>query len=144
VVEVSFIFFALFEGVAEGLKMNKAEFARARIKLDKTQKQMAELLRSSVKAVQSYEQGWRAVPAHVERQMLFLLSMKANIKNQKACWIVRKCSRDKKLRCPAWEFNAGNFCWFINGTLCEGNAMRDWDMKMKMCRSCKVMSPLFK
>jgi len=56
--------------------MDKNEFSRARFLLGKTQTQMAELLRSSAKAVQSYEQGWRSIPAHVERQVLFLLVMK--------------------------------------------------------------------
>jgi hypothetical protein len=124
--------------------MKKEEFLCARLKLSKTQAQLAELLRASSKAVQSYEQGWRSIPAHVERQLLFLLSMKEKKKGQKDCWTVRKCSPDKKRACPAWEFKAGRFCWFINGTLCEGKAQRDWNAKMKMCRSCEIMSSLLK
>jgi hypothetical protein len=124
--------------------MDKSEFSQARIRMDKTQKQMAELLRSSIKAIQSYEQGWRAVPAHVERQMLFLLSMKSSSKGRKACWIVRKCPSEKKKNCPAWEFKAGKFCWFINGTMCEGVSQNNWNAKMKLCRSCEVMSSLLK
>jgi hypothetical protein len=122
--------------------MDKNEFSRARSLLGKTQTQMAELLRSSAKAVQSYEQGWRSIPAHVERQILFLLAMKQRNKGQKACWIVRKCSLLKRRNCPAWEFRAGEFCWFINGTLCEGKAQRDWQGKMNICRSCPVMQSL--
>ena len=56
--------------------MDDKEFLRARKILGKTQKQLAELLGSSIKAVHSYEQGWRTVPAHVERQMFFLLAGK--------------------------------------------------------------------
>ena len=51
--------------------MDSKEFSRFRKRLNKTQKQMAQLLGVSIKAVHSYEQGWRSVPAHVERQMFF-------------------------------------------------------------------------
>ena len=51
--------------------MDDKEFLRARKILEKTQKELAELLGSSIKAVHSYEQGWRTVPAHVERQIFF-------------------------------------------------------------------------
>jgi transcriptional regulator with XRE-family HTH domain len=124
--------------------MKKEEFLFARSKLGKTQAHLAELLRASSKAVQSYEQGWRSIPAHVERQLLFLLAMKGRKAGQKDCWTVRKCSPDKKRDCPAWEFKAGRFCWFINGTMCDGKAQRDWNAKMKMCRSCEIMSSLLK
>lgn len=122
--------------------MNKEEFSRVRNNLGKTQAQMAELLRTSPKAIQSYEQGWRAIPAHAERQLLFLLAMKAGSKGQKDCWTAKKCSSERRRLCPAWEFKAGKFCWFINGTLCEGKAQQDWDEKMKICRSCSVMASL--
>ena len=123
--------------------MDKHEFSLARAKLGKTQAQMATLLRASLKAIQSYEQGWRSIPAHAERQILFLLVLKEGNKNQKTCWNIRKCSSENKRHCPAWEFKAGKFCWFINGTLCEGAAQRNWHEKMKICRSCQVMSSYF-
>ena len=124
--------------------MDKREFAKARARLGKTQNQMAELLRSSPKAIQSYEQGWRSIPAHAERQILLLLSLKANPKNRKPCWTVRKCSSEQRRDCPAWEFKAGTLCWFINGTMCKGEAQLDWRSKMKMCRKCGVMAPLLR
>jgi len=124
--------------------MDKSEFASARTRLCKTQTQMAELLRTSPRAIQSYEQGWRTIPAHAERQILFLLSlkMKTKQKGQKACWTVRKCSSNKRRNCPAWEFGAGRLCWFINGTMCEGKAQHDWQAKMRICRSCEIMTSL--
>jgi DNA-binding XRE family transcriptional regulator len=54
--------------------MNRNEFKKYRKRLNKTQKQMAELLGTSLKAIHSYEQGWRTVPVHVERQIFFLVS----------------------------------------------------------------------
>jgi len=122
--------------------MNKKEFSNARTRLGKTQLQMAELLRISQKAIQSYEQGWRSIPAHAERQLLFLVSLKQSKRSRKDCWTVRRCSPEKRMNCPAWEFRAGTLCWFINGTLCEGKAQRNWRSKMKICRSCKVMNSL--
>ena len=54
--------------------MDSAEFKHFRKKLKKTQRQMAQLLGTSIKAVHSYEQDWRSIPPHVERQMFFLIS----------------------------------------------------------------------
>jgi DNA-binding transcriptional regulator YiaG len=83
--------------------MDDKEFLRARKILGKTQKQLAELLGSSIKAVHSYEQGWRTVPAHVERQIFFLLARKrGSASSAKACWTIKKCPRKRKMLCPAW------------------------------------------
>ena len=119
--------------------MNSNEFKQLRHKLKKTQKQMAQLLGTSLKAVHSYEQGWRPVPAYVERQMFFLISaLDGNYKSRKSCWVVKNCPMERRKKCPAWEFKTGNLCWFINGTICEGGVQRDWKEKMKICRSCEV------
>ena len=56
--------------------MEKKVFPRVRRHMGKTQKQMAELLGTSLKAVQSFEQGWRKLTVYIERQMLFLLAKK--------------------------------------------------------------------
>ena len=56
--------------------MKKEEFVVARTKLDKTQKEMSQLLGVSINAIYSYEQDRRSIPAHVERQTYFLLSRK--------------------------------------------------------------------
>jgi hypothetical protein len=122
--------------------MHKEEFAKLRKRLGKTQSQMAALLGTSLKAVHSYEQGWRAVPGHVERQLFFLISRMRGRKVSKPCWVVRGCSPDRKRQCPAWEYRAGTLCWFINGTVCEGTAQKDWQEKMKICRNCKVLTSL--
>jgi hypothetical protein len=123
--------------------MKKKEFLHLRKKLNKTQKQMAELLGTSIKAVHSYEQGWRNVPTHVERQILFLHSRKPeNIGKLNNCWKIKKCPPEIKKSCPAWEFRAGKLCWFINGTICEGTAQKDWKEKMKTCRRCEVFISL--
>ncbi len=125
--------------------MDSKEIFRARKKLTKTQKQLSELLGISIKAVHSYEQGWRKVPSHVERQIFFLLSRlrdEAEGKAPKPCWVIKKCPSKRKKKCPAWEFQAGKLCWFINGTICECQAKKSWGDKMAICRQCEVLSSL--
>jgi len=123
--------------------VEKEEFVEARTKLDKTQKEMSQLLSVSVKAIYSYEQGWRSIPTHVERQVFFLLSRKrGNGPLPKSCWIIKKCPPKRRKECPAHEYNAGRFCWLVNGTICECKAQKNWKEKMKICRECEVMSDL--
>ncbi|MHC4489824.1 MAG: helix-turn-helix domain-containing protein [Planctomycetota bacterium] len=117
--------------------MDKKEFSQIRHHIGKTQSQMAQLLGISLKAIQSFEQGWRNIPVHVERQVLFLLVMKRrHNKRNTPCWV------EIRGNCPAWEFQSGHLCWFINGTICEGEVQESWHEKMKMCRECKVFRPI--
>lgn len=123
--------------------MDSKEFLLSRKKLHKTQKQMSELLGVSIKAIHSYEQGWRKVPAHVERQVFFLLSrLRINDKPLKPCWVVKKCPTQRKKNCPAWEYQAGKLCWFINGTICECQVKKTWKDKMAVCKECEVLASL--
>ncbi len=123
--------------------MEKKEFVGARARLDKTQKEMSQLLGVSVKAIYSYEQGWRSIPTHVERQVFFLLSRKRNKENRaKACWTIKECPPKRRKECPAYEYNAGRFCWLVNGTICECKAQKNWKAKMALCRECEVMRDL--
>jgi transcriptional regulator with XRE-family HTH domain len=123
--------------------MTKREFAYYRKELGKTQRELAELLGTSLKAIHSYEQGWRNVPVSAERQILFLhyLNLETTQKlNQ--CWKIKSCPPELKRECPAWEFRSGKLCWFINGTVCEGTVQKDWRKKMRKCRKCEVFAPL--
>jgi hypothetical protein len=123
-----------------GFALTPKEFNDIRKKLNKTQHQMAHLMGTSVKAVRSYEQGWRTIPTHVERQMFFLATqMHKQDKAQTPCWMQKNCPPEKKTLCPAWEFQSGDLCWFINGTICEGVVHKSWKEKMKVCRSCEVL-----
>jgi DNA-binding XRE family transcriptional regulator len=124
--------------------MDSKEFLKARKSLNRTQKQLSELLGTSIKAIHSYEQGWRKVPGHIERQIFFLLSRNGgkDVKKPQSCWTVKKCPSERKKQCPAWELQAGKLCWFINGTICEGKVQKNWEEKMKICRECEVLSSL--
>jgi hypothetical protein len=121
--------------------MDSKEFSFFRNKLDKTQKQLAQLLAVSQRAVKSYQLGSRSIPVHVERQMLFLVSQKNKKPNgYDPCWRIKKCPPMKKKNCPAWEFQSGDLCWFIKGTVCEGYGYKSWKKKMEICRSCEVLT----
>ena len=87
--------------------MDKLEFRKCRKKLSKTQKQLSELLGMSLKTIHSYEQGWRTIPAHIERQLYFLLIQQRSRHNTLIpCWEQKQC--DQKESCPAWEFQSGH------------------------------------
>jgi hypothetical protein len=123
--------------------MDREDFLYIRGLLRKTQKQMADLLGISVRGVESFEQGLRYIPVHIERQMLFLLASLNYIeKNNKPCWTIRKCALEKRRHCPAWEFQIGHLCWFINGTICHGEVQDNWQEKIKLCKQCEVFQPL--
>ena len=100
----------------------RGEFARMRAALGKSQRELAELLGLSQKAVESYEQGWRNVPSHVERLLYFLL-FKLNedeIEAEEPCWSSRNCPEDLGAKCVAYVAKEGRFCWFFTGRLCAG------------------------
>jgi len=129
--------------------MEKEELSRIRRYLGKTQSQLAQLVGVSFKAIQSFEQGWRNIPVHIERQVLLLLTLKSGdlAKKNGPCWEIRKCPDETRRTCPAWEFDVGHLCWFISGTICQGRARQSWRKKMQLCRKCKVfdnMLPLLR
>ena len=121
--------------------MEKQEFSSIRKKLGKTQKQLAALLGMSLKTIHSYEQGWRSIPTHIERQLFFLL-IKQRGRNAELvpCWEQKECM--EKEDCPAWEFQSGHLCWFLCGTLCECTSESSYKEKIGVCRDCKIFRSL--
>jgi predicted transcriptional regulator len=121
--------------------MEPTDFALIRKAFKKTQKQLASLLGVSIKAVHSYEQGWRSIPVHIERQLYFLLKKINDKKNNTVpCWDRKGCS--EKEHCPAYEFQCGDLCWFICGTRCAVGTESDGKKKMAACKSCEVLQDL--
>lgn len=121
--------------------MDKKEFSSLRKALGKTQKQLASLLGMSLKTVHSYEQGWRAIPAHIERQLYFLLiNQRGKNVDLKPCWEQKACNQ--KEECPAWEFQSGHLCWFLCGTLCECTSESSYREKISVCRTCPIFKSL--
>jgi DNA-binding XRE family transcriptional regulator len=119
--------------------MHNKKFIKIRKSLSKTQKELAKLLCVSHKAIQSYEQGWRTIPSHIEKQMLLLLSLKEiNNGKIKPCWETKNCPPEWRSNCIVWEYKARHFCWFLNGTYCQGKLQNGWDEKVELCKECKV------
>jgi hypothetical protein len=100
---------------------------------------------TSTKAIESFEQGWRNITPHIERQLYFLLSQKTIRKEKRSidCWELKQCPEHKRQKCPAWEFRCGQLCWFINGTTCNGETQDSWQKKMKICKQCEVFQKIF-
>ncbi|MGZ5490893.1 MAG: helix-turn-helix domain-containing protein [Nitrososphaeraceae archaeon] len=100
---------------------------------------MAQLLCVSVKAVQSYEQGWRNIPSYIERQLLLLISLKKTPNRKiKPCWDLKDCAPEWIVKCIVWELKVMYFCWFLNGTYCQGKTQKNWNDKIKLCRECVI------
>ncbi|MFC2060475.1 helix-turn-helix domain-containing protein [Chloroflexota bacterium] len=119
--------------------MESKDFSQIRHYLGKSQKQLARLLCVSTKGIQSFEGGWRQIPSYAERQLLFLLALRrSSDKSSQPCWEIRNCPDEWKQNCSAYEFNAGDFCWFISGTFCQGKCQVSWRNKIKLCRECEV------
>lgn len=120
--------------------MNNKEFSQIRHYLGRSQSQLALLLCVSTKAIQSFEQGWRKIPFHIERQLRLILALKKMGKGQAVvpCWETKCCPPEWRAKCIVWELKARHFCWFISGTFCEGRFQGSWKKKEKICRKCVV------
>ncbi|MGZ5547936.1 MAG: transcriptional regulator [Nitrososphaeraceae archaeon] len=86
---------------------------------------MTQLLCVSVKAVQSYEQGWRNIPSYIERQLLLLISLKKTPNRKiKPCWDLKDCAPEWRVKCIVWY--------------CQGKIQKNWNDKIKLCRECVI------
>lgn len=115
--------------------MTSNEFHSVRRRIEKTQREMARLLGVSPKSVASYEQGWRRVPANIERLVYFLL-FKLNREKFSAsdrCWVRQKCPDGIRKNCIAWIAGEGLFCWFLTGKSC----VRQKAIKGPGSRTCR-------
>jgi hypothetical protein len=124
-------------------RMSGVAFARLRAALGKSQRELSELLGLSLKAVESYEQGWRKVPAHVERLLYFLL-FKLNeddIEEGETCWESKDCPDSLRSRCVAFVAKEGRFCWFFTGRLCT-TAKPDSGGVGTACYTCSVFTSM--
>ena len=96
--------------------MDKQEFKYFRKRLNKTQKQIAQLLGTSIKAIHSYEQGWRSVPVAVERQIYFLISRTKKDKTRtRNCWVIKNAPQIKKRNVRPGSFMPENFAGLSTG-----------------------------
>lgn len=126
--------------------MDKTEFIEKRKTLGKTQSQLARILCLSTKTIQSFEQGWRNIPVHVEREILLLEMLKQNSEGnqpQRACWEMTGCPAGWRKSCIVGELGVKGLCWYLNGTFCRGEYHRNWEEKIAVCRECEVFRSTF-
>lgn len=126
--------------------MKNQDFSRIRKILGVTQNQMSGILNVSPKAIQSFEQGWRNIPTHVEREMLLLLSLKQSVNTDRTlrpCWVIKRCPKDWRENCLVWRLQVPHYCWYINGTFCQGKTHHTWEEKIQICRECEIYQAMF-
>jgi transcriptional regulator with XRE-family HTH domain len=124
--------------------LDSKQFSTIRSYIGRTQKQLAESLNVSLRTIQSYEKGRRNIPSKVERLMLlFLVTSNPLDMNTPPCWKTKNCTNEWRDGCTVWDLQASYFCWFINGTFCEGKAHKSWADKIKICRECAVYIKMF-
>ena len=115
----------------------KRNFAKeVRSKLGLSQRELSKTLRVSLKAVQSYEQGWRNLPESVALHLISLLAVHAGRhRGARPCWSLTRCPSATRKGCPAYLVSRGRFCWLLGGTACanEGAAK---------CLKCAVVRRL--
>jgi len=119
-----------------------ASLRQLRKALGLTQEGMAERIGTTVRAIQSYEQGWRPTPTMVRKLAFALLAAKSQ-KGEgrpKPCWEVRGCAPEAQARCPAYGVDAGSLCWMLTGNCVNLQAMPSWDSKMVCCMECPVLA----
>jgi len=126
---------AKIESRGEGLR-------KIRDILNRTQEQLGNALNLSAKAIQSYEQGWRAVPIRVMIQLLVLLSLhKKQVKKPIPCWKIRHCPPNKRDLCPSYTIGNGQFCWFLAARTCHPKNVKS-SQKVLPCMECPVIQRL--
>ena len=59
------------------------------------------------------------------------------------CWEFKKCGREKNGTkekelgtCPAYTMEAGEACWLIAGTFCDGKKQGTFAEKINSCLEC--------
>jgi DNA-binding XRE family transcriptional regulator len=111
--------------------------------LSKSQSDLAVLLGVSVRAVQSYEQGWRHTPLDVQKLALLLLYLQRRNGSppQPPCWVTRGCPPEARDACSAREFGGGHFCWLFSSATQRCRATpTGQDASLSICVACPVMS----
>jgi DNA-binding XRE family transcriptional regulator len=130
----NYLFFAI-----AGNLMKPDEFSNYRHFLGQSQSNLADLLGTSLRSVQAYEQGWRDIPPNIERMILYLLYQKQlGQKSVEPCWKNKKCPIRWREKCTVYKYRGRGPCWFVHGTFCEGEKRRSWLEKMETCRTCSL------
>jgi len=121
---------------------------RIRQQFGVTQAKLAVAMGTSIKTVQSYEQGWRNVPTRALVQLLVLLAIHRRREIDKVpCWEIRKCRQTAREDCPSYTIGEGQFCWFVSAgaTKCPTDLdTADTDDDLLPCMGCEVIRRLLR
>lgn len=110
--------------------------------MGRTQVEVASALGVSVKAIQSYEQGWRNVPVRVMIQLLVLLALyRKHTMDDVPCWEIRKCSPAQRESCTSFTVGRGQFCWFVGSKDCRPKGVENSGPVLH-CMECPVVQRL--
>ncbi len=114
------------------------DFAAVRRELGLSQTEFAALLAVSPRTVQSCEQGWRKPSPAVEKSALLLLLSSRNGPRfrDRTCWNVVDCPPHVRQGCLAYLSRQGHLCWFLTGTICQGERQDTWREKISICLQC--------
>ena len=109
-----------------------------------SQSKLAALVGVSVRAIQSYEQGWREPSEIAERMILLMLIAHRNGANLPLirCWEHKECAKCVRESCIAYNTRQGHLCWLLTGTVCEGERCKTWSEKLRMCLACSFLQTL--
>lgn len=112
--------------------------------LGRSQAEMACLLGVSTRSIQSYEQGWRAVPSYIQKLagVMLYIRWRQTQASVAPCWKIRHCDPKSLKKCHVYQSQAGDFCWITCGDLCFGKegSDRPWLRKIVECQKCPVMT----
>ena len=124
---------------SEIVKAIRKEFGR-------TQAELAAAMGTSVKTIQSYEQGWRNVPVRVMIQLFVLLAIyRRRSEDPIPCWEITDCPQERKEKCSSYTMGDGQFCWFVASQM--GGSCSDEDPgeeKLLPCMGCAVIARLLR
>lgn len=112
---------------------------KIRKKVSMTQAALSQALGISIRAVQSYEQGWRDVPTHIMVQLLVLAAAYHKKGERKACWDIKKCTPESMRTCPCCKTD-GMLCWLVTGR--KSAPCKKGADDLSACMECAVVQEI--
>jgi DNA-binding transcriptional regulator YiaG len=112
---------------------------KIRKKVGMTQSSLSQALGISIRAVQSYEQGWREVPTHILVQLLVLAAAYHTKGDRKTCWEIRECPPELMKTCPCCKTD-GMLCWLVTGR--KSAPCIEGSGDLSACMECQVVKQI--